>query len=86
MIEATLANKLRDAIRAQGKRQRTVAREMGISDQYLSDILHKRRLVSANAAIAFERVLGLDALGVLYMQTIEVLSKARLEGYREQSP
>lgn len=83
-MSATLANKLRAAIRAKGKNQRTVAREMGISDQYLSDMLHNRRLVSANAAIAFERVLGLDALGVLHMQTIEQLNKARLEGYREE--
>lgn len=58
------------------RKQRVIAREMGISEQYLSDILHGRRLISVNAALEFERVLNLDALGLMYAQCVEMVSIA----------
>jgi transcriptional regulator with XRE-family HTH domain len=71
----------REKIRAAigDRKQRDVARAMGISEQYLSDILHGRRLVSVNAALEFERVLNLDALGLMYAQCIELIEMARTE-------
>lgn len=59
------------------RRQRDVAREMGISEQYLSDMLYGRRLISARAALAFERVLRLDAAMLLYIQNLRLLEDAR---------
>lgn len=68
---------IRDAIG--GRRQRVIARAMGISDQYLSDILHNRRLISVNAALAFERTLNLDAAALLYRQCLTQLLEAKAE-------
>lgn len=68
---------IRIAIGAQ--KQRVVAREMGISEQYLSDMIHGRRLVSARAAIEFERVLRLNAAMILYIQCLQELDQARKE-------
>lgn len=58
--------------------QRVIAHSMGISEQYLSDILHGRRLISIRAAIEFERVLNLDALALLYRQCIEQIATEKV--------
>lgn len=69
-----------DKIRAAigDRTQREVAHEMGISEQYLSDILHNRRLISVPVAVAFERVLRLDALGLMYGQCVRLVQEEQV--------
>lgn len=58
-------------------RQKDLAQRLGISEQYLSDILLGKRGISVYVAIGLERVLGLDARELLIAQVDDDLAKAK---------
>jgi len=75
----TIAQRIRlEAIR-HNMTQVELATRLGISAQYVSDILRSRRSVSAFVAVRLERVLGLDAHRLLEEQSIDELKYAREE-------
>lgn len=70
---------VRAAIAKRQTTQKDVAKRLGISEQYLSDICSGRRAISAFVVVRLEHVLGLDAGGLFYQQAMEELEKARRE-------
>ena len=71
------AHQIRNALETQNMTQADLAKRSGLSAQYISDILRERRRISAEAADRFERVLGLDAIGLLVAQAETDLYWAR---------
>jgi addiction module HigA family antidote len=75
----TAATRIGSAIAKRQWTQKEAARQLNISEQYLSDILRGRRAISAFVAVRVERVLGLDANKLMYIQTVDEMDKARKE-------
>lgn len=75
----TIAQQIRNEAEAANLTQTQLADKLGISPQYVSDIVRGRRGVSAFVAVRLERVLGIKAAYVLCEQALEELAKARLE-------
>jgi hypothetical protein len=73
----TIAQRIRTEAERHSLTQADLARRLGISPQYVSDILRSRRSVSPFVAVRLERVLGLDALQLLQEQAAEELAHAR---------
>lgn len=75
--------RIRKAIAAQQTTQKEIAMRLGISEQYLSDIVNGKRGVSAFVAVRMERVLKLDAHKLLIDQALDELRQAR-EAYKPE--
>jgi addiction module HigA family antidote len=60
--------------------QKDCAEQMGISGQYLSDIIRGRRKLSARSAVRLSRVLGIDAYKWLEWAARDELSYFNGEG------
>lgn len=73
------AARVRQAIVLSRQTQKEIASQLGISEQYLSDICNGRRAVSAFVAVRLEHVLGVDAHKILIDQVLEDLRQARAE-------
>lgn len=73
------APRIRAAINKSGESQKTIAAKLTISEQYLSDIIHGRRLVSPFVAVRLEHVLGVNAHKIMVDQTLEELRLAWIE-------
>lgn len=80
----SVASKIRIAIKTRQLTQKSAAGQLGISEQYLSDIVKGRRSVSAFVAVRLESVLGLDAQETMCAQVREELKKAYAE-YRSDA-
>lgn len=74
--------RIRAAMTKQHMTQAELAKRLGISASYLSDILKERRALTARVALNIEMVLGLDAAKLLYVQAAKELERVR----REQHP
>lgn len=79
---STVAQRLRACIDGRHMTQADTAQRLGISPQYLSDVLRGRRKVSPRLALRIERVLGLDAGAILHGQVTEELKALRKRGNR----
>ncbi len=81
----TIPDVIRAAMKPRMIDQKYLAREMGISESYLSDILTIRRSISVYVALQLERVFGMetiDAEQLLIQQVRDELAKARREMHR----
>lgn len=68
---------IRAAMKPRSMSQKELARELWISESYLSDILIGRRDISVYVAIRLEAELGLNAEALLIRQVKEDLAAAR---------
>lgn len=68
---------LREKLKREGVRQRELARELGIADSYLSDVLRGKRGVGTQLALRLEEHLELSAEFFLTMQMNHDLATAR---------
>jgi addiction module HigA family antidote len=75
----TIAQRIRAEAARHALTQAALAARLGISAQYVSDILSGRRSVSPFVAVRLERVLGMDAAAILQEQASEELEHARKE-------
>lgn len=76
----TVSETIKAAMRPRMLRQEDLARELSISEAYLSDILTGRRGISVYVAIGLERVMGtetIDARELLIAQVDDDLAKAK---------
>lgn len=65
---------IKDAVEKRGEQQE-VARLLGISPAFLSDVLNKKRRVSKRLALSLEQHLGLDGQKILQAQLKEEWSE-----------
>lgn len=70
---------IRAAMQARELQQKDLARQLSISEQYMSDILLERRSISVYVAIRLEQTLGIDAEDLLLSQAKDEIAKARRE-------
>lgn len=70
---------IRHAMQVHGLNQKETAACLEISEQYLSDILRKRRGISAFVAVRLEDAFGIDAHRLMLDQALIELFKARSE-------
>ena len=58
-----------------GATQQDTARALGISPQYLSDLIHQRRGVGARVALLAQETFGIDAMSILIRQAAHDLAR-----------
>lgn len=73
----TVAETIKGIYKVHFMRQKDLAQRLGISQQYLSDILAGKHGISVYVAIGLERVLGLNARELLIAQVDDDLAKAK---------
>ncbi len=73
----TVGEVIKRELELRGMSQLAAAATMGISEQYLSDIIAGRRNISPQVALKLERVFGTSALQWMVMDVERRLEKAR---------
>jgi addiction module HigA family antidote len=73
---------LADEIEARGLKKAAFARAVGLSPSQLSELLHKKRHVSALLALRLETVLEIEAEFWMRLQVSYDLAQARLQWQR----
>ena len=68
---------VRIELKRRGWSQREIARRLGISASYMSDLLHGRRRLTSKTAIRIEYALGIHAMILLHAQAEAQLAAAR---------